>query len=274
MAITHDNGKFAKRIAKIVLKSLLDCFIGLMIIVGLFFVAFPKFSLKINETLGLKKIQEYNYQMIYKKSNNIADLYNLIIFEGKLENTSKELGYLNEILIRDDFQDFCYSMDSATIKRLDDKKLISYSANVRGYLVARKVYCLYVLGSKNVQSFVYEQTKNGKFKEYSFAAYVDLVVNDASLTNQEKETILSEFLSLQKLDTENNLVSFEKLVKNKVSGLNSLISVTVNENDKLVLKYVLMRLYGANASVYEILGETEKAENNLSLYNELKSELA
>lgn len=266
--------KNVKKLAKIAIKTLIDCFVGLMLIICFIFVLFPKFSLKMHQSLGMEKVQEYDYQLIFDRTNNIADLYNVIIYEEFLGKTKKELGYLNEILVRDDYYEFCDAMDEATIKRLNDKKLIASSANVNGYLAGRKVYCLYSLGSKNVQSFVYEQTKNGKFKEYSYAVYVDLVNGDDSLTAEQKKTIFKELMLLQTVDTENKkLVSTEDLVENKIDGLKSLIAVTTNENEKLVLKYVLMRYYSANATLYGILGDEEKQTENSNLYNSLKLEI-
>lgn len=262
---TLNNEKDMKNIAKIALKTLLDCFIGLMLILCSIFVLFPKFSLKINQTLGLAKVQEYNYQLIYKRSDNIADLYNVIICEENLGKTKKELNYLNEILARNDYQDFCKAMDNATISKLNDKKLIASTANVNGYLTARKVYCLYSLNSKNVESFVYQQTKSGKYKEYTFAVFVDLVVGDTKLTQSQKKELLSEFIVLSE---------FEKLVETKIAGLVSFVdNKNTSENDKLVYKYELMRYYGANASLYEILGDAGKQESNLNLYNNLKNQI-
>lgn len=288
MENTLQNEKSAKNIVKIALKTLLDCFIGLMLILVSIFALFPSFSLKINQTLGLKKVQEYNYQMIYDRSGNLADLYNLILYEEKLNHTQKELVCLNEMLASEDYKQFCDAMDEASIKRVGDKKLIPYSANVNGYLVGRKVQCLYMLGSKNVQSFVYEQTKNGKYKEYSFAVYVDLIASDKTLTTEQKRIVLDDFIELSELDTQKaTLVSMEELVKNKIDGLKSLIELkSTSENDKLIFTYELMRFYGANASLYEILstganltedekkGYENKHETNLNHYNELKTQLS
>ncbi len=272
---TLNNEKDVKNIAKIALKTFLDCFIGLMLILCSIFVLFPKFSLKINQTLGMEKVQEYNYQLIYKRSDNIADLYNVIICEENLGKTKKELNYLNEILARNDYQDFCKAMDNATISKLNDKKLIASTANVNGYLTARKVYCLYSLNSKNVESFVYQQTKSGKYKEYTFAVFVDLIVGDTNLTKSQKKELLSEFIVLSELDVENSkLISMEDLVEAKVAGLVSLVdNKNTTENDKLVYKYELMRYYGANVSLYEILGDEGKKESNLNLYNNLKNQI-
>ena len=52
---------------KISLKTLIDCFIVIMLLMCSIFVLSPKLSLKIHETIGNKKIQELNYKMIYSK---------------------------------------------------------------------------------------------------------------------------------------------------------------------------------------------------------------
>lgn len=263
-----------KNIVKIVLKTLLDCFIALMLVICFIFALFPKLSLKINETLGLKSAMEFNYQTIYDRSGKIDDLYNLIIFEQELKHVNKELVCLNEILAHDDYKNFCKAMDEASVKRLNNKRLTPYSANINGFLVGRKVQCLYSLASKNVQSFVYEQTKNGKFKEYSFAVYVDLVCSDENLNQNEKKIILEEFIELQELDTEKmDLVSLEELVENKIDGLKSLVQITSSQTDQIIYKYELMRFYGANASLYEILGDSDKQTDNFKYYEKLKAEI-
>ena len=46
------------------LKTLLNCFIGIMFILSFIFVVTPRFSLKVNNVLGLDKVKELNYQMI------------------------------------------------------------------------------------------------------------------------------------------------------------------------------------------------------------------
>ena len=66
-----------KRGLKIGLKTLIACFVVIMFSLTFIFVLFPKFSLKINNSLGLTKLKELNYQMIYNRTDNISDLYNV-----------------------------------------------------------------------------------------------------------------------------------------------------------------------------------------------------
>ena len=161
------------------LKTLLNCFIGTMFVLSVIFVAAPKFSLKINNTLGFDKVKELNYQMIYKRSNNITDLYNVILFESEIGNYSKELNYIDEILKREDYSNFCKTLDKVSLKTVKNKNMLPYSVNVNGYLTSRKVICMYNLDLDGIETYVYRQTKIGKMTEYSFSAYVDSVYNDS-----------------------------------------------------------------------------------------------
>ena len=120
----------------------------------------------------------------------------MILYECELGNYDKELAYIDEIIERDDYLEFCNEMDKSSFKSVTDKSLLPYSVNVNGYLMARKVVCLYKLGLSGIDSYVYRQTKTGKLSEYSLSAYVDLVYNDESLTlvqKQEKLGLLIEF---------------------------------------------------------------------------------
>ena len=129
---------------KIALKTLLDSFIVIMLLLSSIFVLFPKFSLKIHQTLGNKRMQELNYKTIYSRSNNVADLYNLIIFKGEQGDYQEELSYIDTMISRDDYNSFCKNMDDASLDKISVDRLNSYSANVNGYLLSRKVICMYV----------------------------------------------------------------------------------------------------------------------------------
>ena len=114
---------------KIGLKTLACCFVVIMFSLTFIFVLFPKFSLKINNSLGLNKVKELNYQMIYARTDKIADLYNVILYEGEVGKTSKELTYIDEIIKRTDYNDFCNAMDKASLKSVKDKLSVIMKRN-------------------------------------------------------------------------------------------------------------------------------------------------
>lgn len=265
-----------KRGLKIAAKTLVDCFIGIMFAFSIVFVIFPKLSLKINNLLGATKIQEYNYQMIYAKSDNITDLYNLIIFEGEQENTEKELKYIDEMIARDDYNEFCEAMDKANLKKTDNKSLLRYSTNVSGYIYSRKINCMYSLGTQNIESYIFKLAGYEKVTGYGFSSYVELVYNDKNLTKSQK---LEKFTYLNELMNEKGK-TMKNLLDEKISSLKNFKIRAESDNEKLVYNYTLSRIYSANYYFYDILsndGKNEEYKNlkeeNLENYNSIREEL-
>lgn len=262
-----------KNSVKIALKTLSACFIITMLFFCSMFVISPKTSLKLNEMFGFTKVQELNYQMIYARSKKVTDLYNVIIFEEKQKNYSKELYYINEMLARTDYNDFCVAIDKASIDSASDKNLIPYSSNVNGFLVSRKVICLYSLNQGNTDSFVYQQAKDGKITESSFATLVDLIYSDGTLTNAQKKSKIESLIELSQANGE-SMVSLQDLIDERVNKLKNNISAETDDNQKIILNYSLLRVYGARYYVYQVLGDDVKKTENLNLYNETKSVLS
>lgn len=256
---------------KIALKTLIDCFVVIMFIILSLFVLFPKISLKLNEAIGAKKIQEYNYQLIYSRSNSITDLYNLIIYEESIENQDKELYYIDKMLARNDYENFCKSMDKASLSVVTDTTMIPYSANVNGYLQSRKVICMFNQNKAGIDTYVYSQTKQGKLSEYTFSSYVDLIYLDKTLSESQKREKISDLLNLSELK-ETSLISLEQLLDERIAGLKNLISLTQG-NERIVYKYTLMRIYCSRYYAYSILGDEESSVTYLNLWTEIKTNL-
>lgn len=257
---------------KIALRTLAYCFIVSMIVLCSIFVLFPKTSLKINEEFGFVKVQEYNYQLIYNRSGKITDLYNLVLFEEKQKNTAKELIYIDKMLERKDYAEFCNAMDKASLENVKDKNMIPYSSNVNGYLFSRKVICLYDKGNESFDSYIYKQTKTGDVNEYSFSTYVDLVFSDENLTNDQKKVKFDSLLQLSEVDGE-SMVNLETLISNRVNALNEKIAGESDNNQKIISNYTLMRIYASRYYVYTTQGNDLLKNENLELYKQTKLEL-
>ena len=257
-----------KKGVKIGFKTLLDCFIVIMLVLCSIFVLSPKLSLKIHETTGNKKVQELNYRMIYANSNNIADLYNLILIEGELGNSKAELFYIDKMISRDDYDDFCDKLDDVSSEKIDTEGLTSYSANVNGYLLSRKVICMYNLEESGLEAYIYRQVRSGKISEYTFSSYVDLVYFDKALTQAEKREKLSCIMDT--MDGINGKLS--DLLQTRVNSLKTAITLA-EDNKKDVLRYTLMRIYASRYYVYDAIGNEDLKNENHEAYKEIKAEL-
>jgi len=265
---SKDESISMKKGLKIGLKTLVACFVGIMFVNCFIFVLFPKMSLKINDTLGLNKVKELNYQMIYNRSSKITDLYNVILYEGEIGNYEKELSYIDEMISRKDYGEFCEEMDKVSYESTSDKNLIPYSVNVNGYLMARKVVCLYNLKIDGIDTYVYRQTSLGKFSEYSFSAYVDLIYNDDSLENAQKKEKLSLLMSMPDTSGETH----EELIEARIENIKNALKIEEDKEKQISLQYTLTRIYRSRYYVFDVLGdETKKQENNdLFVYARLK----
>lgn len=257
---------------KIGLKTLACCFVVIMFSLTFIFVLFPKFSLKINNSLGLNKVKELNYQMIYNRSDKITDLYNVILCEGELGKFSKELEFIDEIIIRDDYSEFCKTMDKASLESVTDKQMLPYSVNVNGYLMSRKIICLYNLKTDGIETYVYRQTSTGKLAEYCFSTYVDLVYNDTSLSDAEKREKLAFLMNINEVQN-NELVSQAKLLDLRIGYINDRLAIETDKEGQIALQYTLTRIYRSRYYVYEVLGNVEKKAENKTAYDTAKAKL-
>ena len=174
---------------------------------------------------------------------------------------------------RTDYNDFCVAIDKASIDSTSDKNLIPYSSNVNGFLVSRKVICLYSLNQGNTDSFVYQQARDGKITESSFATLVDLIYSDGNLTNAQKKSKIESLIELSQASSE-SMVSLQDLIDERVTELKNKISAETDDNQKIILNYSLLRVYGARYYVYQLLGDDVKKIENLNFYNETKSVLS
>ena len=191
------------------------------------------------------------------------------MYEGEVGKTSKELTYIDEIIKRTDYNDFCNAMDKASLKSVKDKQMLPYSVNVNGYLMSRKVICLYKMRTEGLETYVYRQTSVGKLSEYSFSTYVDLIYKDESLTESQKREKLSYLMNI--LDTSGK--THEELLDDRIENINNRLDIETNKEVQISLQYTLTRIYHSRYYVYELLGNESKMNENKTAYETTRAEL-
>lgn len=231
-------------------------------VISVMFFIQPKFDAKIFNYFGLTKAEESCYEQIYNKSNSSVDLYNLILFEQQIGNTNKELLYINELLAKDDYEEFCDKLDKSSIENAgSNKTLIATVGDVDSFLISRKVKCLYQMNrntkfenrSKSVQEYVRSCLKNGSLTELSFSTYVLLVDGDSSLSENQKK---QEFESLNDLISSANNVSTETLLNDREMQLFETINTSSSNAENIIVLNAMVKFYRAKYVFCEKLGES------------------
>ena len=166
---------------------------SLFYLISMLFFISPNTDAKIFNFFGAKKAEEACYVRIYDNSQNIADLYNLILLESELENYDKELYYLNILMNDENYESFCLKLDESALETIDMNNLetLVYVCNTNSYLINQKVKCMYRLGfdspvSPTIRNYLKKQLENETTFETSFATYVELVYSDETISKEEK----------------------------------------------------------------------------------------
>lgn len=258
-------GKAFKNASKTTLKILLGLVFAFCYVVTIMFFVSPKTSAKVFHFFGYNKAEEFCYYKAYENSGSAADLYNLILFEQKIGDSEKKLYYINVLMNRSDYLDFCKKLDTASINACKDKKLIPYVGNVNSYLINQKISTMYKLQISCLTELK-NQLKNGSILETSFATYVDLIRQNSEMSNSQKQAVYNEILTSE----------YESLLENRANSLKTKLEEYKTNNgnlaDKILLEFSLMRLYEAEHVAYKAVGNEEKANEFKTLWTEIQEQ--
>ena len=265
------EGLNSKKIILIALKTFGYTFIVIMLFICSTFYLTPRLSLKISQVIGCKKAQESCYEKIYDKTNSISDLYNLVLIEQQLGDYKKELGYINAMLAKKEYSDFCKTLDSASLKTITSKELIPYSCDANAYIIGQKVTCMYKMG-EDLDIFVLAQTSAGELTDLSLATYIDVIHNDDLLTNAQKIEMINSF-KMQGLIKNSVYENSETIIEKRINQIKSELGEDNGLDREILLQYSLVRYYRANYLIYNYLDDEDQAETYKDLYNEENSKL-
>jgi len=244
-----------KTFAKIMLAVV---FVFFYLISALFFLA-PIFDAKIFNFFGIVRAEEACYEMQYKKSGQLSDLYNLILFEQEHSNKEKELEYITELMSDDEYDEFCTKLDVSSVYNTKNKSMYAYVGDVNAYLMNRKIKCLYGLTDKEsaIQVEVLKSLKNGKITEYAFATYVDLLKNNKKTTKEDYKALLETF-ELNYADKD-----VAELLDLRIDQIEELLasSSVKGKVSEILLEFSLMKLSYAGYVVYNAIGEDDSKIN-------------
>ncbi len=253
-------------------KILLACVVCFFYVISILFFLAPKFDAKIFGFVGLDKAQESCYLQEFKNTNDTADLYNLILLDQELGFYENELKYINQLLDREDYGEFCKKLNESTIKVVS-KELYPYSANTKGYVLNRKLKCMYQINKNDVNAglkhqimtFVRAQLNQEETYESTFATYVSLVLNDETLTREQQIELFDIFDTV--ISTELTISTSELLEKKEAFYISNIIKQVEIQDEvrEVILRKYLVDFYKAWFNYGTLIGENQETLNALEL---------
>ena len=112
-------------IKALVFSLLVFVFVG----VGLFVIN-PLATAKICNALGWKHAEVSCYELVYARSKNTDDLYNIIVKHGAIRNYAKQKEYINKFQNLDNYNDFCSNMDDSVVENYKNGKISAKTLSI------------------------------------------------------------------------------------------------------------------------------------------------
>lgn len=248
-------------VLKTIAKSLV-VFVCLIVLVALgFFVINPKLSAKFCASLGWKHLEASCYELVYARSKNNADLYNLIVKLGGINKYDKQSNYIKLLQNNTEYNGFCENADDSVVANYNSGKI---SAKELAFLYGTNEYlsCTlatnYIVQNKLDDAYsvvLLSKTSGDKLqdKDFELAVYyfVDYIYSKA-VSEQQCETYGNKLLNddnimvyLASRQAENELVVGTAADKSapKILGLKLNVKIYYT-------KYVIYKVTGNNALAY------------------------
>ena len=257
---------------KITARVVFACIVAFFYVISSMFFISPDFDAKIFNFFGFSKAEEACYIRMYEKTGSAEDLYNLVLFEQSNENYQKELYYINVLIEHENYQDFCEKLNESSLAAVS-KDMYAYVGDTHAYLINRKVRCIYQSNielpfeerSPSLMLYIRNHIKDGSFSSSSFLTYVTLVLNDSTITEQQKK---ETFNNLNSMVVSNDIYTTSELLIRRESEI--LDAVTKAKNSKnevkaIILQKALVDFYKASYNFNKVIGAEQKELNRLEL---------
>jgi len=188
----NDLVKYSLKIAGITVLGIVFVFYYLVsILIGIA----PSASADIFASMGSKKALMISYEQMYRKTESIETLYNLVQLSKSNNDHRRVSIYSTALMGRDDYEEFVTQVNEASRSAAPLNK-VAYVYDLDSYLMSIYIEAIYNMGKKNsAWMYIYEDIAPSNTKVYtnSITSYVNCVYNDESLTFEEKQGMFGFF---------------------------------------------------------------------------------
>lgn len=214
------------------------------LIVGVFFcvaslsVLAPNVMIGFYNDLNMQSVKAYMYERVYDNTNKIEDLYNVIEVNISCENYEHVVKYIKVMQNRSGYADFCEKINARNIQNID-KKYYVYLCDYDSFLRNQYVNALYHANKKDrAREIAFDElTNNSNSYAWEFGAYIDCVMTDNSLTENDKIALLSQIY-----DTELNGLSVQELINNNIDMLDDPDGLNGYEKLRVLHQLIIIKI--------------------------------
>ena len=261
--------KMGKDIFKTTLKALLVLIVLVVFVAVGLFVITPRTTAKICSTLGFRHLEASCYELVYARSKNNVDLYNLIVKLGGINKYEKQSNYIKTLQNNTKYSDFCDEFDDSVVSEYKNNKISAKNFvsmyGVNEYL-SSSYATDYIAMNKldDAYSAIVETKSSDREFELAVYYYVDYLYSKGASEAQCK-TYIEKLANV----ADGNIVDY----LNQRTLLNDASVVSTEKNIRVLAKYTRVKIAYTKYIVYKVSenAETETArvewQNALSAYN-------
>ena len=249
------SGTILVTFLKTLLVIVVSAFYILTICVGLF----PESAVKVFEALNANRPALICYERVYNKTQTLADLYNLVQKSISAKDYKRTSKYISELRGKNGYNEFCFNLNAAVLEVTEDK-YIAFVGDLDGYLVSQNILALYQSGKKiEAKDMAYTDLYNENIYSFGFSAYIECVLSDDSLTEQEKKIEAIDAYSGQISGEE--LVYIDDLIDEREDALKfDLNDDSLTKAEKILRIYTGLKIANTKLSIYDIANDESSAQ--------------
>lgn len=238
------------------LLTLFGIFAFFSLVIGALAVFNPLRLATVSKDIGLTQVSALMFEKQYNKSGKLTDLYNAIEVNLEAQRNADSARLIKKMMTNENYSAFCEQVNNSAVASTAKSHWV-YVANYDAYLSSQLTKSLYFSGKVDDAKTlaVGELAANSNIYSWEFGAYIDCVLSDKNLVDEQKVLAIKEVY-----EKDYNGKTFNELVE---ENLNSTGNPDLQTGlTKLQTLYQKIKINSTIASMKDVLGFDSTAEKN------------
>ena len=261
-ALQKKHETTTKYVITTALKTILFLIVGFGLFISTSFVLFPSVSAKFFDKVGANRASLIASERVLSSDYSSSNLYNVIQKSVKIQDYKRIEYYYDRLVGRDDYGGFQTKLNTLSRASVTLDKVV-YVYDVDSYLANLYVEAQYKQGKHDsakqwfyLEESEYVQPLITNHYKCTAPTYVYLLESDDTMTNEEKQEELQQFLSLEV----NNDKSVYQLIKDKYNLIKNLYESETTVEARLYNLYTQRKICVCLVRINTIISNSAERE--------------